>query len=151
MFNLFVAVINGRTEAEVKETVILEGSIKFCPSVRYIIWQRRQFTKFIDINIHKSKYKGTKNCLQNPRLVLNDVDLDDVGDYRIKVKSTTSVVYSNVHRMKILPQKGKFCDFIKIIHIVYWEKNSTLISRTKNPILNRLKRNETMLLSNIII
>lgn len=43
-----------------------------------------------------------KNCLQNFRFVFNDVDLDDVGDYRIKVKFIISVVYLNVYRMKIL-------------------------------------------------
>lgn len=58
--------------------------------------------KFIDVNMHKSKYYGTKNCLWNPKLVLNDVDQQDMGAYRIKVKSTTIEEYSNVHRIKIL-------------------------------------------------
>lgn len=108
MFDLFVAVnINGRTEAKEGETVILEGTIEFCPSIQYFKWQMQHDGKFIDVNIHKSKYKGTKNCLWNPTLVLNDLGLEDGGAYRIKVKSTTKDVNSNVHRIKILPQNGK--------------------------------------------
>lgn len=108
IFDLFVAVnINGRTEAEEGETVILEGTVEFCPSIQYIKWQMWHYAKFIDVNINKSKYNGTKNCLCNPKLVLNDVDQKDVGAYRIKVKSTTNEKYSNVHRIRILPRNGK--------------------------------------------
>lgn len=104
----FVAVnINGRTEAEEGETVILEGTVEFCPSIQYIKWQMWHNAKFIDVNMHKSKYYGTKNCLWNPKLVLNDVDQQDIGAYRIKVKSTTIEEYSNVHRIKILARNGK--------------------------------------------
>lgn len=108
IFDLFVAVnINGRTEAEEGETVILKGTVEFCPSIQYIKWQMWHYAKFIDVNIHKSKYNGTKICLWNPKLVLNDVDQEDIGAYRIKVKSTTNEEYSNVHRIKILPRNGK--------------------------------------------
>lgn len=115
IFDLFVAVnINGRTEVEEGETVILEGTIELCPSIQYIKWQMWHNEKFIDVNMHKSKYNGTKNCLWNPKLVLNDVDQQDIGAYRIKVKSTTIEEYSNVHRIKILPRNGKFFHIIFI-------------------------------------
>lgn len=121
MFDLFVAVnINGRTEAKEGETVILAGTIECCPSIQYFKWQMRHDGKFIDVNIHKSKYKGTKNCLWNPTLVLNDLGLEDGGAYRIKVKSTTKDVNSNVHRIKILPQNGKPFYILKIINILPW-------------------------------
>lgn len=119
MFDLFVAVvINGRAEAEEGETVILEGTIEFCTSIQYIKWQMWHYSKFFDVNIHKSKYKGTKNCLWNPKLVLNDVDQKDIGGYRIKVKSTTNDVYSNVHRIKIVPRIGKPFYIITMINIL---------------------------------
>lgn len=76
--------------------------------------------EFINVNIHKSKYKGTKNCLWNPTLVLNDFGLEDGGAYRIKVKSTSKDVNSNVHRIKILPQNGKPFYILKIINILPW-------------------------------
>lgn len=69
MFDLIVAVIiNGRTEAEEGETVILEGTVDVCTSIQYIKWQKWHDAEFIDVNIHKSKYIGTKNCLWNPKL-----------------------------------------------------------------------------------
>lgn len=108
IFDLFVAVnINGRTEAEEGETVILEGTVEFCPSIQYIKWQMWHYAKFIDVNIHKSKYKGTNMCLWNPTLVINGVGLEDGGDYRLKVKLTRKNKKSNVHRIKILPRNGK--------------------------------------------
>lgn len=89
------------------ETVILEGSTKFRPSVIYLKWQKWLDGEYVDINIHKSKYKGSKNSLINPKLVLNDTDLEDGGYYRIKFKWTSSVDYSSVHRLRIQPHKGK--------------------------------------------
>lgn len=122
MFDLLIAVIiKGRTEAEEGETVNLEGTIKVCPYIQYFKWQMWHDGKFIDVNIHKSKYKGTKNCLWNPRLILNDVGLEDGGAYRIKVKSTTNDVYSKTHRINILPRNGKHCDdIITINNILLW-------------------------------
>lgn len=108
MFYLFVVVlINGETKAKEDDTVILKGIIEFCPSIQYFKWQMRLNRKFIDVNINKSKYKGTKNCLWNPKLVINDVGLEDGCAYRIKVKLTTNNVYSDVHEIKILPRNGK--------------------------------------------
>lgn len=117
-----VVFINGRKEAEEDETVILKGVIEFCPSVQYFKWQMRHDGKFIDVNIHKSKYKGTKMCLWNPTLVINGVGLEDGGDYRLKVKLTTKNKKSNVHRIEILPRNGKPFYFITIINIVFWSK-----------------------------
>lgn len=77
--------------------------------------------KFIDVNIHKSKYKGTNMCLWNPTLVINGVGLEDGGDYRLKVKLTRKNKKSNVHRIKILPRNGKpVFFFITIINGVFW-------------------------------
>lgn len=121
MFDLFVAVIiNGRTDAEEGETIVLEGTVEFCTSIQYIKWQMWHYSKFIDVNIHKSKYNGTKNCLWSPKLVLNNVDQEDKGAYRIKVKSTTNEAYSNVHRIQILPRNGKPFHTITIINILLW-------------------------------
>lgn len=116
MFDLFVAVIiNGRTDAEEGETIIFEGTVEFCTSIQYVKWQMWHYSKFIDVNIHKSKYNGTKNCLWSPKLVLNNLDQEDKGAYRIKVKSTTNEVYSSVHRIKILPRNGELFHTINIL------------------------------------
>lgn len=118
---LFVVVfIIGTKKAEEDDNVILKGFIEFCPFVQYFKCQMRHDGKFIDVNIHKSKYKGTNMCLWNPTLVINGVGLEDGGDYRLKVKLTTKNKKSNVHRIEILPRNGKPFYFITIINSVFW-------------------------------
>lgn len=89
------------------ETVILEGLTEFHPSVIYLKWQKKLDGEYVDINIHKLKYKGTENSVRNPKLVLNDIDLEDGGYYRIKFNWISGEDYSSVHRLRIQPHKGK--------------------------------------------
>lgn len=97
------------------ETVILEGLTEFHPSVIYLKWQKWLDGEYVDINIHKSKYKGTENSVRNPKLVLNDIDLEDGGYYRIKFKWIYREDYSSVHRLRIQPHKGKPFNKIEIL------------------------------------
>lgn len=105
---LFIGVpIKGKTEVKVGETVHLEGLIQFCSSVRYLKWQKRHGENFIDINTQKPKYQGTRNYLPNPKLVINDIELEDGVEYRVKFQRISKTEYSKVHRIKTLPIEGK--------------------------------------------
>lgn len=100
--------IKGKAIAEVGETVILEGLTEFRPSVVHLKWQKYLDREYVDIDIHKSKYQGTKNSIRSPKLVLNNLDLEDGGYYRIKFTCTSSVEYSSVHRLRIQPKEETF-------------------------------------------
>lgn len=92
----------------------MTGTVQFHHSVNYVKWQKYHNGQFVDINIHKSKYQGTTNNLQSPKLVINDVDQDDEIDYRLEVQRTNSTEYSNVQKIQILPSPaiGMFVIFI---------------------------------------
>lgn len=90
----------------VGETVYLRGIVQFHHSLKYIKWQKYHNMKFDDINIHLPKYEGTTNNLQNPMLVVNNIDLDDEAEYRIEVQRTESMEFSKVHRLFVLHEKG---------------------------------------------
>lgn len=114
---LFIGVpIKGKTEVKVGETVHLEGLIEFCSSVRYLKWQKRHAGNFIDINTQKPKYQGTRNYLPNPKLVINDIELEDGVEYRVKFQRISKTEYSKVHRIKTLPIEGKPCENLNIIY-----------------------------------
>lgn len=76
--------------------------------MRYVKWQKYFNKTFVDINIHKTKYLGTTNVLQNPELVINDVDADDEVEYRLEVQLTNSKEYSNIGTIKMTGKRGKF-------------------------------------------
>lgn len=76
--------------------------------MRYVKWQKYFNKTFVDINIHKTKYLGTTNVLQNPELVINDVDADDEVEYRLEVQLTNSKEYSNIGTIKMTGNRGKF-------------------------------------------
>lgn len=84
-------------------TISLTGTVQFHHSVKCLKWQKYFKGQFIDINIHKSKYKGTTTNLQSPKLVINDVDQEDEIDYRLEVQRASSTEYSNVQKVQILP------------------------------------------------
>lgn len=85
----------------------MTGILQFHHSVKCIKWQKYHNGQFVDINIHKSKYQGSTNNLQNPKIVINDVDQDDEVDYRLEVQRTISTEYSNVQKVQILPSPVK--------------------------------------------
>lgn len=64
--------------------------MQFHHSVKCLKWQNYFNGQFIDINIHKSKYRGTTTNLQNPKFVINDVDHEDEIDYRVEVQRASS-------------------------------------------------------------
>lgn len=116
--DLVAVTIKGKAIAEVGETVILEGLTEFRPSVVHLKWQKYLDGEYVDIDIHKSKYQGTKNSIRSPKLVLNNLDLEDGGYYRIKFTCTSSVEYSSVHRLRIQPKEGKSSNRIEILIFV---------------------------------
>lgn len=62
----------------------------------------------MDVDIHNLRYKGSTNALQNPELVINDVDTDDAVGYRLKVQMTESKAHSNEKYIKIIPDTGRY-------------------------------------------
>lgn len=108
--------IKGKTEVKVGETVHLEGLIQFCSSIRYLKWQKRHAENFIDINTQKPKYQGTRNYLPNPKLVINDIELEDGVEYRIRFQRISKTEFSKIHRIKTLPIEGKFCEILNITY-----------------------------------
>lgn len=76
--------------------------MEFHPSVKYLKWQKYHNSYFVDIDINKSKYQGSTKNLQNPKLVINDVDQDDEADYRLEVQLAKSSQHSNIRNVKIL-------------------------------------------------
>lgn len=90
------------------DTVHLKGVLHFHHSIKYLKWQKYHNGKFVDINIHNPRYRGSTNALQTPELVINDVDTEDAVKYRIKVQTSESKEYSNEEYVKISPGKGNF-------------------------------------------
>lgn len=84
-------------------TICLTGTVQFHHSVKCLKWQKCYNGQFVYINIHESKYRGTTENLQNPKLVINDINKEDEIDYRLEVQRTSSKEYSNVEKVQILP------------------------------------------------
>lgn len=67
--------------------------------MNHIKWQKYHNGEFIDIKINEPKYKGTTATVENPELVLNDIDLSDGVEYRVlymtdeKVECSESLGY----------------------------------------------------------
>lgn len=80
--------------------------VHFNHSIKYIKWQKYHNGQFVDVDIHNLRYKGSTNALQNPELVINDVDTDDAVGYRLKVQMTESTTHSNEKHIKIIPDTG---------------------------------------------
>ena len=75
--------------------------------MKYLKWQKYQNGVFVDINIHKPKYTGSSNDLQNPKLEIHEIDEEDDVDYRLKLELTNCTIYSNVCSFKIIYLSGK--------------------------------------------
>ena len=83
------------------------GKVKFHPSIKNLKWQKIWNGKFRGINIHKQKYKGSRNDYWNPILEIHDFDIEDQMGYRLKVDTDKFSSYSNVHKLKMLRSSGK--------------------------------------------
>ena len=101
--------IEGTTTISEKESAHLKGKFNFHSSVKYLKWQKFHDGRFIDIDIHYPKYKGSSNDLKNPNLVIKNVNAEDEVDYRLEVETRRFPVYSNVWRLKVLHILGNFC------------------------------------------
>lgn len=108
--------IKGQETAQVGDTVCLNGNVEFHPSVKYLKWQKYHNGYFVDININKSKYQGSTKNLQNPRLVINDVDQDDEADYRLEVQLAKSSQHSNIRNVEILSSTALGKNYL----LFYW-------------------------------
>lgn len=107
--------IEGPDCVQEKQTVQLKGTVQFCSSLKYLKWQKYQNGFFVDINIHKPKYAGSSNDLQNPKLKIHDMDKEDEVDYRLKVELKNSINYSNVCNFKVTYLSGKIT-----LHTTLW-------------------------------
>lgn len=109
-FSFFTVCIKRETFVKKGDSICLNGDVSFHPSIQFLKWQKYHNGKFVDINVHNSKYHGTTNILQNPKLVINDVDIDDEVDYRLEVQMNRKKEYSNVGNIIMLSDASKlFC------------------------------------------
>ena len=92
---LFVGWIDGPKSVQEGQTVHLKGKVHFCPFVRSLKWQKRINGEYIDINVHKRKYKGSTYDLKTPTLVIHDLDAEDEVEYRLEVVTKLWTAYSN--------------------------------------------------------
>ena len=99
--------IEGPNCVHEKQTVQFKGNVRFSSSIKYLKWQKYQNGVYVDIIIHKSKYAGSSNGLQNPKLVIHDIDAEDEVDYRLKVQLRKSTIYSNVFSFNVTSLSGK--------------------------------------------
>lgn len=107
---LFISVVHIDCQPDIRKggTVNIKGTVHFNHSIKYIKWQKYHDGQFVDVDIHNLRYKGSTNALQNPELVINDVDTDDAVGYRLKVKMTESKAHSNEKYIKIIPDTGRY-------------------------------------------
>lgn len=88
--------------------------------MNHIKWQKYHNGEFIDIKINEPKYKGTTATIENPELVLNDIDLSDGVEYRVLYMTDEKVECSESLGIKIEPGDGKLYSHVplKIINII---------------------------------
>lgn len=99
--------VEGTATISERATAHLKGKLNFHSSVKYLKWQKFYNGGYIDIDIHKPKYKGSSNALKDPNLVINNVDVEDEADYRLEVDTRRFPVYSNVWSLKVFHILGK--------------------------------------------
>nr|XP_022302992.1 uncharacterized protein LOC111110680 [Crassostrea virginica] len=97
-----VVCIEGPQQVTEGETAHLNGTVKFHPSIKNLKWQKKWKGKFRDINIHKQKYKGSRNDYWNPILEIHDFDIEDESGYRLRVYTWVDTTDSNEHKIKLL-------------------------------------------------
>ena len=97
------------------ETFHLKGKVKFHPSIQLVKWQKYHNNRYIDINIHKPKYKGSTNDIANPILEIHDFDTEDEVTYRLEVITKQFKIQSYVHRLESFRISGAVF-FVFIIH-----------------------------------
>lgn len=119
--------IKGQETAQVGHTLCLTGNVEFHPSVKYLKWQKYHNGYFVDININKSKYQGSTKNLQNPKLVINDVDQDDEADYRLEVQLAKSSQHSNIRNVKILSSTALGENYFSLV-LLDWSLFECLIA-----------------------
>lgn len=100
--------IKGTETVSEGKTAKFEGKMVFDQTIRHLKWQKYQYDKFMDINIHNKKYKGSKNELINPRLEIHDVHGEDALKYRLEVKLETTSWQSNEITLKVESVSGLF-------------------------------------------
>lgn len=90
------------------ETASFCGKVHFHKSIRHLKWQKYQNDGYIDINIHKEKYQGSKNDLENPTLKVHKVNAEDEVKYRLEIKTNSFTKYSNTITLKVTLVSGEF-------------------------------------------
>ena len=91
----------------------MNGKVKFHPSIQLVKWQKYHNNKYIDINIHKPKYRGSTNDIANPVLEIHDFNTEDEVAYRLEVVTKGFKLPSHmyVRRLTTLRNSGAilFC------------------------------------------
>lgn len=75
-------------------------------SLKHLKWQKFHRNEYIDINIHKHKYKGSRNVLPNPKLEIHNVDAEDEVEYRLEVATELYIIHSNAISLKVMCVSG---------------------------------------------
>lgn len=79
----------------------------FCPFTKYLKWQKYINGEYVDINIHKPKYKGSTYDLRNPSLVIHNLEEEDEVEYRLEIFTKAGKAYSNVFSLKLERVSGE--------------------------------------------
>ena len=107
--------ITGTDTVHEGETAYFFGKVHFHKSLRHLKWQKYQNDGYIDIDVHKEKYKGSKNDLENPNLEVHQVNAEDEVKYRLEVKTKSFTVYSNTITLKVFSVSGEFIIITKFL------------------------------------
>ena len=101
----------GSANIKAGETARVNGKVKFHPSIQLVKWQKYHNNRYIDINIHKPKYKGSTNDIANPILEIHDFDTEDEVTYRLEVITKQFKIQSYVHRLESFRISGAVFSF----------------------------------------
>lgn len=97
VFILYPSTLRATFGKRVNFTGTVEAKLEYPSEGR---WQRLQNGVFLkNINPDERKYLDT-NALAPSQLVINNVDFDDVGEYRLQVRISTGWCSSNIVRLR---------------------------------------------------
>lgn len=97
VFILYPSTLRATFGKRVNFTGTVEAKLEYPSEGR---WQRLQNGAFLkNINPDERKYLDT-NALAPSQLVINNVDFDDVGEYRLQVRISTGWCSSNTVRLR---------------------------------------------------
>ena len=98
------------------ETAFFCGKVHFHKSMRYLKWQKYKNDRYINIDhdVHKEKYKRSKNYFKNSNLKGHKVNAEDEVKHRLEVKTKSFTIYSFTVTLKLFSVSCKFINIILI-------------------------------------